>query len=103
MAGRAVAQASFSRPLPLQLLYHAGRPLHHLAGGDEVGHMGVEDMDVRHGGHLLKNQNFFFCGRSAVLRFVLLFRLRASSFLRAQKGTKDALKNRMVLKDLLSW
>ena len=46
---------------------------------------------------------FFYRGRSAALRSVLLFRLRASSFLHAQKGTKDALKNRMVLKDLLSW
>ena len=41
---------------------------------------------------------FFYCGRSAALRSVPLFRLRASSFLRAQKGTKDALKNPWFLR-----
>ena len=41
---------------------------------------------------------FFYCGRSAALRSVPLFRLRASSFLRAQKGTKDALKNPRFLR-----
>jgi hypothetical protein len=36
-----------------QLLYYAGGTLHHLAGGDEVGHMGLQLADMGHGGHLL--------------------------------------------------
>ena len=28
-----------------QLLHHRGRPLHHLPGGDQVGHMGVQHLD----------------------------------------------------------
>ena len=32
-----------------QLLYHRGGALHHLAGGNEVGHMAVQNLDVGHG------------------------------------------------------
>ena len=31
-----------------QLLDHAGRALHHLAGGDQIRHMGVELLNMRH-------------------------------------------------------
>ena len=36
-----------------QFLCHAGRAFHHLAGGDQVRHMGAELLDLRHGKDLL--------------------------------------------------
>ena len=36
-----------------ELFDHAGGPLHHLAGGDEVRHVGGELLDVGHRGGLL--------------------------------------------------
>ncbi len=39
-----------------QLLYRAGGTLHHLASGDQVRHMGGENIDNRNGTHLLSFQ-----------------------------------------------
>ena len=48
-----------------QFLHHAGRPLHHLAGGDQVGHMGRKLFNMGHPVHLRLKSEFTEAWRPA--------------------------------------